>query len=199
MRYRRLFQTAKDGILILDAITGKTIDANAFMSALVGVEPQDLMGKELYEIGMFADVEANKAAFRKLQGQKYLRREHLPVENRRGERVGVEFIVNVHHADHRIVAQCIVRDISQRVVMEKQIEPQVANLTKLVGDLLNVSRVVSGRIRLDLCVVDLNQVVRHAAETARRLIDQRRHTLTMDLSEDGPDGDRVWDSPWPTG
>ena len=34
VRYRRLFQTAKDGILILDADTGKILDANPFMAEL---------------------------------------------------------------------------------------------------------------------------------------------------------------------
>ncbi|MDQ5848583.1 MAG: ATP-binding protein, partial [Pseudomonadota bacterium] len=64
------------------------------------------------------------------------------------------------------------------------IERQVANLTKLVSDLLEVSRVVSGRIRLDQQTVDLNQVVQYAIETAKPLIEQRRHTLTLKLSPD---------------
>lgn len=128
MRYRRLFQTAKDGILILDANTGKIIDANAFMSALVGLEPGELLGRELYEIGMYADQSENKAAFRELQETKYLRHDHLPVRHRNGHKVEVEFIANVYHEDHRMVAQCNVRDISKRVAMEVKIQEQTEAL-----------------------------------------------------------------------
>ncbi|MFZ1689271.1 MAG: PAS domain S-box protein, partial [Flavobacteriales bacterium] len=109
VRYRRLFQTAKDGILILDALTGKIIDANAFMEGLVGLEAGELLGKQLFEIGMFKDIEHNKAAFRELQKNRYIRYEHLPVRNQRGEMVEVEFIANVYDEDGRLVAQCNVR------------------------------------------------------------------------------------------
>jgi signal transduction histidine kinase/CheY-like chemotaxis protein len=63
------------------------------------------------------------------------------------------------------------------------IERQVVNLTKLVSDLLEVSRVVNGRIRLSLQALDLNQVVRHAVETTKPSIDQHKHTLTLNLCD----------------
>ncbi|MCC7502134.1 MAG: response regulator, partial [Flavobacteriales bacterium] len=241
VRYRRLFQTAKDGILILDAHTGKIIDANAFMEGLVGLESGELLGKQLYEIGMFADIEENKAAFRELQRDRYIRYEHLPVQNQRGETVEVEFIANVYLEDDRLVAQCNVRDISDRVRLEKQIalqavaladearskdefiamlshelrnplapirsavhllklqqlpdtnpiqrqaleiiDRQVGNLTKLVSDLLEVSRVINGRIHLNMQTVDLHELVQHAIQTVAPLIEQHRHTLTLNECE----------------
>jgi PAS domain S-box-containing protein len=241
VRYRRLFQSAKDGILILDAKTGKIIEANGFMSALVGLEAHELLGKELFEIGMFADEAANKAAFRELQDKRYLRYEHLPVQNQRGERVEVEFVSNVYQEDQTWVAQCNVRDIRQRLAMEKKIaaqteqlvdesrrkdeflamlshelrnplapirsavhllrmqerggenliekqahdiiERQVGNLTKLVSDLLEVSRALSGRIRIDLQTVDLNEVLEHSIETVTPLIDHGSHVVTFHRCE----------------
>lgn len=63
------------------------------------------------------------------------------------------------------------------------IDRQVSNLTKLVSDLLEVSRVISGRIHLNQQAVDLNEVVRHAVETAKPSIDQRRHELVVGLCE----------------
>ena len=131
MRYRRLFQAAKDGILILDAKTGRITDANAFMGGLIGVEAHELVGKELHEIGMFGDTEASKTAFRVLQEKGYLRYEHLPVQNRQGGIVEVEVVANIYQEDHTLVAQCNVRDISQRVVLEKKI---VAQAEQLAGE-----------------------------------------------------------------
>ena len=67
VRYRRLFQMAKDGILILDADTGKVIDANPFMSALLGYPHDEFLGKELWEIGLFGDIQESRAVYRELQ------------------------------------------------------------------------------------------------------------------------------------
>ena len=60
VRYRRLFQMAKDGILILDADTGKVIDANPFMTALLGYSHEEFLGKELWEIGLFGDIKESR-------------------------------------------------------------------------------------------------------------------------------------------
>jgi PAS domain S-box-containing protein len=250
MRYRRLFQSAKDGILILDAHSGKIIDANAFMSALVGMEPADLLGKELHEIGMFDDVTANKAAFLELQRNKYIRYEHLPVQNARGERVEVEFIANVYREGETLVAQCNVRDISLRVLLETKIKQQaialaeesrrkdeflamlshelrnpmapihsaanllertresdenpmhkqardiilrqVGNLGKLIDDLLEVSRVISGKISLSMHPMNMHQVLEHAVETVRPHFELNKHTVTIHDSNHSTALDGVW-------
>lgn len=62
------------------------------------------------------------------------------------------------------------------------IERQGANLTKMVNDLLEVPQVVSGRIQLRQQAVDLNQVIQNALETARPLIQQRKHELIVTLN-----------------
>jgi len=80
VRYRRLFQTAKDGIRVLEGSSGKIIEANAFMWGLLGQEPEQLLGKELHEIGLFEDSAANKEVFLDLQRKGYLRYDNLPVQ-----------------------------------------------------------------------------------------------------------------------
>ena len=85
VRYRRLFQTAKDGILILDADTGKVIDANPFMTALLGYSHDEFLGKELWEIGLFSDKSGNESAFRDLQQHGYIRYDHLPLKSKSGK------------------------------------------------------------------------------------------------------------------
>src|SRR6185295_10521027 len=80
IRYRRLFETAKDGVLILDSETGRITDANPFMSELLGYPHEHFLGKELWEIGLFGDKSANEAAVRELQQHGYIRYEHLPLE-----------------------------------------------------------------------------------------------------------------------
>ena len=67
LRYRRLFETAQDGILILDANTGKIIDVNPFLLDLLDYPFESMIGLQLWEIGLFEDIAANQAAFEKLQ------------------------------------------------------------------------------------------------------------------------------------
>ena len=239
IRYRRLFQAAKDGILILDAMTGKIVDANAFMCGMLGLDLPELLGKELHEIGMFEDEKANKGAFKELQQNGYIRYDHLPIQKPNGDTTQVEFVSNVYREGQRLMAQCNVRDISVRVELERQIKQQteamadqhrrkdeflamlshelrnplapirsathllrlqargsdnpiqqqarevidrqVTNLTRLVSDLLEISRVVTGRIKMRMEILDAKQVVQHALETARPLIDRQRHEVTLSL------------------
>ena len=244
VRYRRLFQMAKDGILILDADTGKVIDANPFMTALLGYSHDEFVGKELWEIGLFRDIDESRAAYRELQENGYLRYEHLPLESRSGQKVEVEFVSNVYEENNHQVVQCNIRDITERSRLQRLtqeqaaaladldrrkdeflamlshelrnplapilnaalllrlhsnrnrlqgienpilqqsatiIERQVGQLTHIVDELLEVSRITTGRIQLHQEPIALGVVVENAVSTVRSLIDQRKHELTVSL------------------
>jgi PAS domain S-box-containing protein len=114
IRYRRLFEAAQDAILILEADTGKIIDSNPFLSDLLGYSPEELLGKELWEIGLFRDIEASRAAFRRLQAEGYIRYEDLLLETKDGRSAAVEFVSNVYTVEDHEVIQCNIRDISDR-------------------------------------------------------------------------------------
>jgi len=62
-RYRRLFETAQDGILLLDSDTGQIQDVNPFLVAMLGYSKEQFLGKRLWEIGAFCDTEACKSVF----------------------------------------------------------------------------------------------------------------------------------------
>jgi PAS domain S-box-containing protein len=237
-RYRRLFETAKDGILILDAASGKIVDANPFIKTLLGYSHDELLGKELWQIGLFGDIAASRVAFQELRETGYIRYEHLPLETRGGPKVAVEFVSNVYRADTSDVIQCNIRDITVRSGLERQareqglamaelhrrkdeflamlshelrnplssivnalqlmrlqrcdenliqeqartiLERQVAQLTRLVDDLLEVSRIAIGQLRLRLESIDLRGVVMVAVEATRAAVDRRGHELAVAL------------------
>jgi PAS domain S-box-containing protein len=238
IRYRRLFETAKDGVLILDTETGRITDANPFMSELLGYPHKHFLNKELWEIGLFSDKSANEAAVTDLKQNGYIRYEHLPLETNRGLRVEVEVVANAYQeGDHKVI-QCNIRDITERSRLEKLmqqqaivvadlhrrkdeflamlshelrnplapitnavqllrvkknqdkrqdkactiIERQVGQLTRLIDDLLEVSRITTGKIHLQQERIGVNDIVASALETTRPLMDQRRHELTVSLS-----------------
>ncbi len=113
-RYRRLFESAKDGILILDADTGRVVDVNPFLMQLLGYSYDALYGQHIWELGVFKDIAASKDAFKILQDNEYIRYDDLPLETLSGKPIAVEFVSNVYLVDHSRVIQCNIRDITAR-------------------------------------------------------------------------------------
>jgi len=118
-RYRRLFETAKDGIIILDAETGMIMDVNPFLIELLGYSKDQFIEKSIWEIGFFKDIVANKDNFLELQQKEYIRYEDMPLETADGRTIHVEFVSNVYLVDHLKVIQCNIRDITERVKAER--------------------------------------------------------------------------------
>jgi PAS domain S-box-containing protein len=120
LRYRRLFETAKDGILILDAKTGEITDVNPFLLNLLGYSLDELVGTRVWEIGPFKDIRECQLAFVELQEKECIRYESLPLETKDGRRIYVEFVSNVYglSAGTRVI-QCNIRDITQRKQTEE--------------------------------------------------------------------------------
>ena len=121
-RYRRLFETAQDGILIVDAETRLAFDANPFLTALLGYSHGELVGKELWQIGLLKDIEASKVAFHELQTKGYARYEDLPLQTKDGRKIDVEFVSNVYLVDDRPVIQCNIRDVTARKRVEDALQ-----------------------------------------------------------------------------
>ena len=113
-RYRRLFESAQDGILILDADTGKVVDVNPFLLKLLGYPCDALYGQYIWELGVFKDIAASKKAFKTLQDNEYIRYEDLPLKTSDGRPIAVEFVSNLYFVDHTKVIQCNIRDITAR-------------------------------------------------------------------------------------
>ncbi len=114
VRYRRLFEAAHDGILLVDPGTRKITDANPFIAELVGYPWDELVGRELWEIGLLRDEEESKQAFRVLQETGSIRYENLPLRAKDGQVHDVEFVSNVYKEGDRDVIQCNIRDITER-------------------------------------------------------------------------------------
>src|SRR5688572_4089779 len=244
LRYRRLFEAARDGILILDAVTLKITDVNPFMTELLGYTSDEFLGKELWEIGFFDNKEASQQAFLELQAEGYMRFEDLPLQTKDGEAREVEFVSNVYDEDGQPVIQCNIRDITARKMAEAErgllldtaqgarAEADSANTIKdeflailshelrtpltailgwsqilaegdledaaakraldiilrnaraqrqLIDDLLDVSRIITGKLRLDVRPVDLKPVIEAVVEGVRPAADARSIQLELEL------------------
>jgi PAS domain S-box-containing protein len=263
IRYRRLFEAARDGILILNGVTLKITDVNPFMTELLGYSRDEFLGKELWEIGLFSDKEASQLAFRDLQVKGYLRYEDLPLQSRAGTIRQVEFVSNVYEEDSHRVIQCNIRDITdrkraedeRRVLMENaeaaRAEADRANTIKdeflatvshelrtplnailgwaqllaignldaeaskraietvlrnaraqreLIDDLLDISRIITGKLRLEVRSIELAPIIEAVVDGVRPAADARNihlHTALDPLfSPISGDPDRIQQIIW---
>jgi PAS domain S-box-containing protein len=236
-RYRRLFETARDGILILDSTTGQIIDANPFMIEMLGYSHSDLCGKQLWQIGLFKDIDANRVVFTELQTRGYVRYHNLPLQTRTGQSIEVEFVSNVYRESFGTVIQCNIRDHTEHTQLERHsraqaaaladmyrrkdeflamlshelrnplsaiangvqvlrlersnspvqrqardiVERQTGQLANLVEDLLEVSRIATGKLQLRLRLMDVRDIVARAVEVIQPLVVARKHRLKVSL------------------
>jgi two-component system cell cycle sensor histidine kinase/response regulator CckA len=192
-RYRRLFETAQDGILIIDADTGRIIDVNPFLVSMLGYQRSDFIGKALWRFGPFKDIRANRAAFKDLIRDGYIRYEHLPLETRDGRSIEVEFISNVYRVGRQRTIQCNIRDNSQRKQAERarlRLESQIleahetAAIEKLAGGIAhhfnNALTVIKGALSLiekDTLPTETGENLRHINRAAERMIKLTRDML----------------------
>jgi PAS domain S-box-containing protein len=250
LRYRRLFEAARDGILILNAESGGIEDANPFMSELLGYTHEELLGKQLWEIGVFRDIENSRVAFRQLQQDGVIRYEDLPLQTTAGARREVEFVSNIYQENGRQVIQCNIRDITDRKRLERQLEEQatrmaeanrltadflailshelrnplaairyalphiekaaldqpartalgvvgrqLTQLVRLVDDLLDLTRITSGKVALKRETMTVQRVIDAAVESASPVIYASRHALEVVTSDErlqvDADADRI--------
>ncbi len=245
IRYQRLFETARDGILILGAATRKITDVNPFMVELLGYARAEFLGKELWEIGLLKDKEASQVAFQELQENGHIRYEDLPLETKKGKRREVEFISNIYEEDGQQVIQCNIRDVTARKQAEKErsdllareqaarAEAEAANRAKdeflaivshelrtpltailgmtsllrmgrwddsagaleiiernakaqaqLIEDLLDISRIVTGKFYLEVKPVRLAHIINAAIDAVNPAADAKNIQIHTHLDKD---------------
>lgn len=166
--YRRLFESAQDGILVVAPENGSITDANPSLLKLLGYPYQELVGKKLWEIGFVSDAEAQQS-FQTLIEQGYLRYDNLLLRTRYGRHIEVEFISNIYQAGSRQVIQCNIRDITERRQTEAELRQFTTRLQQSNQELEDFAAIASH---------DLQEPLRKIQAFGERLKTQYSQSLT---------------------
>lgn len=121
-RYRRLFETAQDGILILDGRTGRITEVNRRIHDMLGFPESEIVGSKLWEISAFLDIRQCKAAYQELRRQGQVRFDGIPLQTADGQTLIAELVASLCTVKRRTVVQCNIRDVSERKRVERQLE-----------------------------------------------------------------------------
>ena len=191
VRFRRLFEAARDGILILNAETGMIVEVNPFLVEMLGYTHEQFLGKRIWEVGLFRDIVANQDNFAELQRKEYLTYEDKPLETADGRRIEVEFVSHCYLVNHQKVMQCNIRDITERRRAEEALRQQTEELRARNAELMRFNRASVGR---ELQMVELKQQIN---ELCRQLGQPPRHRL--DFLADRPQTPTVAEAVGPEG
>jgi PAS domain S-box-containing protein len=143
IRYRRIFEAAQDGVLLLDPDTCRITDANPFMTELLGYSHDHLVGKELFKIGLLIDEGESLKMLQKLKTEHQVRYESLPLKSQAGRHQEVEMVANLYDENGRPVIQCNIRDITERKRVEEHNKLLMAEVNHRSMNLLAVVQAVA--------------------------------------------------------
>jgi PAS domain S-box-containing protein len=165
-RYHRLFESAKDGIIILNAGTGMIVDVNPFLIEMLGYSKEQFIKKSIWDISAFKNIDYSKQLFKELQDTEYVRYEDLPLETSAGNLIHVEFVSNVYLVDREKVIQCNIRDITDRKRYEKILTNNIDEKEALLKEIQHRTK---NSFNMITSLIHLRASVTHSEETKNTL------------------------------
>jgi len=190
IRYRRLFESAKDGILLLDGETAEITDVNPYMVEMLGYHYDEFLGKKLCDVSPFRETEKTRNFFRELQKEGYIRYENLSLETKEKKPIDVEFVSNAYDVDGKKVIQCNIRDITGRKRAEEALGRSETKFYELFNDAPvgyfeydNQGRITSvNRTELEMLGYTLEEILGQPVWKFVVELDEARHRILAKLA-----------------
>jgi PAS domain S-box-containing protein len=184
-RYRRLFESARDGIMIVDEGSGEILDVNPYAEQLFGYNREELVGEKFWEIDAARDTPGVRAALEQTRDQHAVRFCEMSFKTKNGRAIQTEIIGNVYQEEDRRAIQLNIRDLTERRRFEHELQEtqRLESLGLLAGGVAHdFNNLLSGIIvNADLVADDMPvddplrtelRAIKRASEQAARLTQQ---------------------------
>jgi PAS domain S-box-containing protein len=199
VRYRRLFEASKDGIMILDAGTCIIEDVNPYLTEMVGYKYDDFIGKKLDDLAIFSKISCNFNKINELEAKNFIKVEDFLIDTMYGNKIFVEFVASKYNSNNRNVIQCNIRNITERKQAEEAIihakeKAEIASRLKsnFLGNMSHELRTpmigiqgFSKILKESNDINDSKEIGAYIAESSNRLMDTLNLIIDISRIESG--------------
>jgi two-component system CheB/CheR fusion protein len=164
-QYRLVFETAREGIWLMDAQSGVLLDVNPFFQDLVGYSRSELLGKKPWDIGLFMDAAQARSRFDANLAGGFGFEQEVALKTKTGQPVWVEAVTNTYKLGDRLVTQANLRDVTERTKLQEQVRQmqKLDSIGRLAGgvahDFNNLLNIISAHVAV---------LARESASAAKR-------------------------------
>ena len=186
-RYRRLFESARDGIVIIDEPTGEILDINPYVEHLFGYPRRDLVGRKLWEIEPAQDTPGLQMMLEQARDQRAVRVPDAHFKTKDGRAVQAETIASLYHEGSRRAIQLNIRDLTDRRKFERELQEtqRLESLGLLAGGIahdfnnlltgiMGTASLITGELRADdpwrIEIESILSASERAADLTRQLL-----------------------------
>ena len=138
MMYRRLFETASDGIVLLEKREGKITHANPATEEMLGYTLEESIGNKLNDIGIMIDLGDFQTTMEDLNKNGMIKYDDVPVKTKSGQHIDTD----IYLVDRARLVQCNIRDITERKQTEKKTRESEAKYRWLLDNMADVITVI---------------------------------------------------------
>ena len=121
-RYRRLFESARDGILLINADAGEIVDLNPFIEQFLGYKREELTGSKIWDSAPFGAVPQMRSAVEQIRDRGMLRFDDLTLRTKSGSEVHAEVIANAYMEGEQRAIQFNIRDVTERKKFARELQ-----------------------------------------------------------------------------
>jgi len=142
-QYRRLFETASDGIVLLEKREGKITHANPAAEKMLGYNTKESIGNKLQDIGISLGMDDFQTIMQNLNKTGILNYDDVPVKTRTGQHIDTD----IYLVDRAKLVQCNIRDITERKRAEEKLRESEEKSRWVLDNMADVIAVMDMNLR----------------------------------------------------
>lgn len=162
LQYRRLFETASDGIMLLEKGEGKITHANPAAEKLLGYTEKESLGNKLQDIGVSLDLDDFQTTMQNLNKTGIINYRNVKVETKSGKHIDTE----IYLVDRAKLVQCNIRDITERKLAKKALRESEEKYRWLIDNMADVITIMDMNLRFTYVSPSIMRMRGYTAEEA---------------------------------